>query len=163
MSTGCLCFPSLNLNSINFGRAPVGDHPELNSGSSTERSASERRVRAVTITDRIFRSQRAVIHYHYPNSDEQATQSRSSRRSRRSFIRNRRNTSSNNESHSSPSSTGVTSACNVCASCPVGDEDGVDSSSTNMYLQLMPNDVKQLHVAVMKNDAITVGKLIEQG
>ncbi|XP_075259387.1 uncharacterized protein LOC142351158 [Convolutriloba macropyga] len=58
---------------------------------------------------------------------------------------------------------GVTSACNVCASCPVGDEDGVDSSSTNMYLQLMPNDVKQLHVAVMKNDAITVGKLIEQG
>jgi len=32
-----------------------------------------------------------------------------------------------------------------------------------MYLQLMPNDVKQLHVAVMKNDAVTVAKLIEQG
>ncbi|XP_063715530.1 ankyrin repeat and SOCS box protein 13-like [Symsagittifera roscoffensis] len=32
-----------------------------------------------------------------------------------------------------------------------------------MYLQLMPTEVKQLHVAVMKNDSVTVSSLIEQG
>ena len=63
------------------------------------------------------------------------------------------------KTNAASSSNSSSSKCNVCA-CP---GEGEGDSKTNMYLQLMPTEVKQLHVAVMKNDSVTVSSLIEQG